>query len=47
MRKMSLFVSLWGPMSNFRTFLGLKNTNINFRTFQYPWETCIYIDSHI
>jgi len=24
-----------------------KNTNINFRTFLYPWETCIYIDSHI
>jgi len=43
----ALFMTLSGPMSNFRTFLGLKNTDINFRTFQYSWETCIYIDSHL
>jgi len=31
----------------FQDFSGPENTNINFRTFQYPWETCIYTDSHI
>ena len=32
---------------NFSLFTTLSEPMSNIRTFQYPWETCIYIDSHI